>query len=140
MTKIKKKPDHETFHFFNANPLNQSSGDCVIRAISAFLDRSWADVYREMAEFGIERGQMLNWDDCYWAYLESKGYSKQRMPVRDDRTKYTVEEFCQEIAVTGHRYVVRMAHHLTFIGPDRRIWDTWDCGYKTMGNYCEAIN
>jgi hypothetical protein len=89
----------------------------------------------DLSERGYCNGQMMNWPDNYIGYLKEEGYEKQRMPRRDDNTKYTAREFCQEIAKPGHYYVLSLANHLTFVGPDCRIWDTWDCGYKTVGNY-----
>lgn len=137
MTRIKKLPDHETFHFFNLNPFGKRAGDCVIRAVSAFLQLGWETTYRELADNGIKNGYIVNDDENYQMYLAQKGYEKHKQPRKPNGNKYTAQEFCKEIAKPGHEYVLRLANHLTYVGPDRRIWDTWDCCYKTVGNYWE---
>ena len=135
MAKCKVKPDNETFHFSNLNPKQESTGDCVIRAVAAFLGISWESAYRQLAEWGIEHATAIDCPENYGPFLLDKGFGKERMPRREDRTKYTAEEFCKEIAQPGCVYILSLANHLAFVGPDQRIWDTWDCGFKSVGNY-----
>ena len=138
MSKVKRIPDNGTFHWSNLNPKGQRAGDCVIRAISAFLHRSWEITYSELAERGIKHGYLVNDDDNYQAFLAEKGFMKKKQPRRGDGSKYTAEQFCKEIAEPGKVYLLRLAHHLTYVGPDCKIWDTWDCGFKSVGNYWES--
>ncbi len=132
----KKKivPDTDTFHFSNLNPKGRSTGDCVVRAFAAFLNLSWEQVYTELAQFGLEHATAMNCPETYVKFLLSKGWEKEPMPRRSDRTKYTGREFCKELAKPGYVYILAMAGHLTFVGADSRIWDTWDCGEKSVGN------
>jgi len=138
MAKCKKLKDSQTFHWFNPNPKGNAAGDCVVRAISAFLHWDWEKTYRELAEHGIKTGYIINDRENFTLFLFEKGFLKQRMPKREDGTKYTVTEFCKELAKPGHIYVCSLANHLTFIGPDCSIWDTWDCGEKSVGNFWES--
>lgn len=140
MPKIKKIPDNGTFHFSNLNPKGQRAGDCVIRAISAFMRWDWERTYRELAERGIKAGYLVNDDENYQSFLAEKGFEKHKQPRRGNCFKFTAAEFCKEIAEPGKTYLLRLAHHLTFVGPDCKIWDTWDCGFKTVGNYWESEN
>ena len=135
MAKMKQPQDTETFRFCNANPKGRKTGDCVIRAISAFMGESWETVYRALAEMGIKYGTMLNCPETYVRFLKSRGYEKKPMPRTVCGTKYTGEQFCREIAEPGTCYLVSMANHVTFIGPDCRIHDIWNCGEKCVGNY-----
>ena len=135
MAKAKRIPDNRTFHFLNVNPKEQKTGDCVIRAVAAFMGWTWERTYREMAEHGIRNGWMLNSDENIESFLLAQGFKKQKQPRRDDRTKYTASEFCKELAKPCRTYLLRLAHHLTYVGWDSKIWDTWDCGYKTVGNW-----
>ena len=42
--KTKKYKDTKYVHFHNANPNNKRTGDCVIRALSVAMDKTWDDV------------------------------------------------------------------------------------------------
>lgn len=119
---------------FNNNPKNNITNDCVIRAISFATNKSWADTYKELAELGIKKGLMLNDKKNDRAYLKQLGFEKQSMPRRDDRTRYTLEEFCDELAKDNQVYIVSVAKHLTVV-KDKNLYDTWNCSKKSVGNY-----
>lgn len=135
MAKLKVIPDNETFHWFNMNPKGRRTGDCVVRALSAFFGESWERIYFELAKLGIERCTAMDCPETYERYLSDRGLTKSKMPRRNDNTRYTAKEFCKEIAEPGHVYVLSLAGHLTYVGPDCKIWDIWDCGDKSVGNY-----
>lgn len=136
MKRQDKYPETETFHFHNANPKGRMGCDCVVRAISVFLDASWEETYKELAEVGIKRGYMPNDPKTYTDLLAMCGFSRRPQPRKEDNTKFTGEEFCREIARPGKTYVVSMANHLSVI-KDCKVWDIWDCTGKTIGNYWE---
>lgn len=74
MTRQEKYPDTNTFHWYNANPKNKYTGDCVIRAISVTLELPREQVYRDLVEIGIKYGYMMNDPKTYSKYLDSKGW------------------------------------------------------------------
>lgn len=119
---------------FNANPKNKKTEDCVIRAISKGLNQKWEDTYLEMAKFCIKKGYMLNGKNGYKTYLKSKGYEMCKMPRREDRTRYTIKEFVEEIAEPNKTYIIKVANHLTLV-QNGVLYDTWDCSKKSVGNY-----
>lgn len=119
---------------YNKNPKDKKTSDCVIRAISTATNDTWENVYMELTKLGIKQGLMINDDDNFCKYLELLGYKKQKMPRREDNTRYTVEEFCVELAEANKNYVLRTEGHLTAI-KDKNLYDTWDCSYKSVGNY-----
>lgn len=80
--------------------------DCIIRAISKGLNQKWEDTYLEMAKFCIKKGYMLNGKNGYKTYLKSKGYEMCKMPRREDRTRYTIKEFVEEIAEPNKTYII----------------------------------
>ncbi len=45
MTRKEKFPDTKTFHYFNANPHNRITDDCVTRAIYTALEISYTKVW-----------------------------------------------------------------------------------------------
>ncbi len=119
---------------YNNNPKNKKTGDCVIRAIATATNSSWEYVYIKLAELGIRKGLIINDPNNWQKYLEILGYKKQKMPRRSDRTRYTLEEFATEIAEENKIYLVRLAGHLTVI-KNKNLIDTWNCSYKSVGNY-----
>ena len=119
---------------FNINPKNKITKDCVIRAIATATNKTWESVYRELAELGIKKGLMINDRNNWKAYLKNLGYEKQNMPRREDRTRYTLEEFCDELAEDNQIYIVKVANHLTVV-KEKSLYDTWNCSRKSVGNY-----
>ena len=97
MTREQKYPSTSTFRFYNANPKNRFGGDCVVRAICTALRQSWEQTIREMTKLGIKHGYVLNDQSLFPKYLESKGWKKMKQPRKDDGTKYTGKEFCEEV-------------------------------------------
>lgn len=134
MTRTEKYPETSTFHYYNANPHNRKGGDCVIRAICTFLNISWEQCIREMTEVGIKHGFVLNDRNTIEKYLKEKGFEKMPMPRKCNKLRYTVKEFCNEIAEPDCRYVLALARHeVSIVGC--RVWDIWDCTNKSVGNY-----
>lgn len=119
---------------FNINPKNKITKDCVIRAIATATNKTWESVYRELAELGIKKGLMINDRNNWKAYLKNLGYEKQNMPRREDRTRYTLEEFCDELAKPNVIYIVKVANHITVV-KNKDLYDTWNCSRKSVGNY-----
>ena len=119
---------------FNINPKNKRTKDSVIRAIATATNSSWEYIYRELAELGIKKGLMINDSKNWKAYLKKLGYEQQKMPRRDDKTRYTLEEFCDELAEDNQIYIIKVAGHLTVV-KDKNLYDSWNCSHKSVGNY-----
>lgn len=136
--RIKSKySDTETFTWYNANPMHHFTNDCVIRALSKALDIKYETVLSELCEIACLTNYMPN-DDIIWQnYIEDDGLVKRKQPRKSDNRKYTAEEFAK-LHKTG-TYLLRLANHLT-VCVDGKIYDTWNCGYKTVGNYWEKVN
>ena len=138
MKRENKYPDTRNFHYYNANPKNKITGDCVIRAISTAMERPYNEVYRELFEFSLGCGLMLNDKKCYEKYLEAQGWKKNKQPRKDDNTKYTGVEFCKEVREYTFNYPDRMiahigGHHIVAI-VDGRVWDIWNSTDGCIGN------
>ena len=54
-----KYPDTKTFKFYNANPKEKFTGDCVVRAICTALGKPYEEVYRELLELCLENGYSI---------------------------------------------------------------------------------
>lgn len=139
MKRQDKYPSTSTFRYYNANPKGKITGDCVVRAICTAMERPYNEVYRELFEFSIECGLMLNDTKCYEKYLESKGWYKQKQPRKYNGTKYTGKEFCKMAKEFTLDYPERIiahigGHHIVAI-VDGRVWDIWDSTDGCIGNY-----
>ena len=146
MKRQQKFPDTPTFHFYNANPKNKITGDCVIRALSTAMGESYETVYRELFEFSLKCGYMLNSKECYDKYLVSKGWIKQKQPRKDNNTKYTGKEFCEQLQedpwiFTGKEYdfnariIAKIGGHHIIAIIDGKVHDIWNSTGGCIGNY-----
>ena len=141
MTREKKYQNTNTFTYYNANPKNRITGDCVIRALCTAMEEPYEKVYKELFEFSIKNGYMLNDKKCYEKYLASKGWVKNSQPRKDDNTKYTGKDFCEEIQTHRHWYNPQIiakigGHHIVAIMYGK-VQDIWDSTGKCIGNYWE---
>ena len=136
--KIMKRREYletSTFHYYNANPKNKISGDCVIRAISTALNQDYVTTYRELFELSLKTGYIVNDKKNYSKYLKLKGWEKVSQPKKDDGTKYTGSEFCRNVALPSQRYIAHIGgHHIVAI-IDAKINDTWNSTAGCIGNY-----
>ena len=144
MRRTDKYPETDCFIYFNANPHNRMGGDCVVRAISTALDMPWETTVRELTEFGIKHGYVLNDKKCYEKYLATKGWIKHKQPRKDDNTKLTGEEWCEHITHTSKYHRVGNiicnigGHHAVAIIPvddTYKVHDIWDSSDGCIGNY-----
>lgn len=142
MTRQQKYPDTSTFHYYNANPKNRITTDCVIRAISTATEIPYNQVVMEMAELQCKTGYDDGDKKLYDKYLQSKGWIKKYQPRKLDDTKYTGVEFCQEIregAMWGsgdhERIVANIGGNHTVAIINGKVWDTWDSTDGCIGNF-----
>ena len=135
MTREQKYPDTSTFHYYNANPKNRLTTDCVIRAICTALEQDYCKTVMELAELQCKTGYDDGDKKLYDKYLQSKGWVKHPQPRKADGTKYTGKEFCDMKPTMKRRIVANIGggHIVAII--DRRVWDTWDSTNGCIGNY-----
>lgn len=133
---IRKIPQETSvFHFYNANPKNNRTGDCVIRAMSLFLNKSWEEVFTELCEFALEQKLMPDDPKCYKKYLKHLGYDMNKQPRHSTGTKFTGKEFCENFADYNKVYLTHIGgHHIVCI-INNRINDIWDSSDGCIGNY-----
>ena len=119
---------------FNANPKDVKTGDCVIRAITVASGLKYWQVVDGLLEVYKETGHIINCKNGYEEYLKRLGFKKCKMPKHENGKKYTVAQFCEEIAEPGKSYVVAIANHITAV-EDKVLYDIWDCSSKCVYNY-----
>ena len=120
------------YHYYNCNIHRKLTDDCVIRAICSSTGESWDTTIRDLTEYAIKTGYMLNTPECYSKYLADKGYVKQKQPVHKDGTKVRFKEFVK--MYDGHAIAHCGKGHVTYVA-DNSAWDIWDVSDEVVGNY-----
>lgn len=111
---------------FNNNPLNLKTDDCVIRALSKALDKSWEEIYIELCLKGLEMCDWGNnnavWDD----YLKENKFVRETIPNTCPNC-YTVDDFSKDNP-SGVYILGTGTHVVTII--DGNYYDSWDSGQQ----------
>ena len=134
------------FEYYNANPKKKHTTDCVIRAICTALNQTYEQTVVDLAAMQINTGYDMSDVKCFGKYLESKGWTKQKQPRKDDNTKYTGKEFCQllnrDILAVGNNIIANIGgHHIVCIKETSglhgtfKVHDIWDSTDGCIGNY-----
>lgn len=114
--------------YYNVNPLEKHTGDCVVRALSFILKQSWDDTYWDLCRKGFERAEMPSWNSSWWSLLRDKGFTRHIIPDTCPDC-YTVEDFSKDHP--KGRYIVFIPHsqggsgHVVAVEKGN-IYDTWD--------------
>lgn len=146
MTRQEKYKDTRTFHFYNANPKNRITGDCVTRALCTALEIPYNQCVMEQAQVQCETGYDNATAQGIDYYLKRKGWKKCKQPRKWDGTKYTGEEWCKELSSSfefiGKSIVANIGGHHTVciketdgINGLHKVWDTWNSTQGCIGNY-----
>ena len=110
------------YTYYNANPYGNDIADCVIRSISVLTDRSWREVYDELADLAGDKGLMFDRVEFVEDYLDD------RYP-RECHYSKTIREFAEEFP--RGKYAVTMDGHITAI-IDGYIVDSFDPSNRVM--------
>lgn len=119
--------------YFNNNPKEKNTGDCVIRAVSKALGVSWLQAYMDLYVLGMQLGDLANSDAVWTAYLKSKGFKKRIVPDTCPDC-YTVGQFAADHD-EGVYVLGTGTHAVTVISGD--VYDAWDSRYETPIFYME---
>lgn len=65
---------------YNPNPVGNNVGDCVIRAITKAMDKSWEDTYIDIVVQGFLHSDMPSSNHVWDAYLRDNGFNRYIMP------------------------------------------------------------
>lgn len=135
MKRQDKYPETSTYHFFNSNPKNRITSDCVIRAICTATEIPYNTVVMEMAELQCKTGYELSSKKAIEEYLKIKGWVKHAQPRKTNNTKYSGKEFCEKKVRNSKKYIAMIGgqHMVAII--NAKIYDIWDCTSKCVGNY-----
>lgn len=123
------------FLFVNPNPKGARVGDCVIRALSLALGKTWAETYAELAVYGYSMSDMPSSNAVWDNMLRDHGFIRKGIPDTCGSGCYTVKDFCRDnpqglfVLGTGN-------HVVTVINGD--YMDSWDSGEEIPMYYYEG--
>lgn len=110
--------------FYNANPINNFTHDCTIRAISTVLGQSWDETFDGVAAVAKEMKTMPSVNRAWGRYLKRKGYVPYFIPDTCPNC-YTVRDFCIDHPIGS--YILGLDEHVIAV-IDGNYYDTWDSG------------
>lgn len=113
---------------YNANPLRNQVGDCVVRAIARAEGKSWDEVYAGVCLEGAYLGDMPTANTVWGSYLRRLGYKRTAVDC-GDKMDYSVVDYCGDHP-TGV-YILALPSHVVAVC-DGRYFDTWDCGNECV--------
>lgn len=59
--------------YYNANPADKVTNDCVIRALAVAFDKPWIDVFDELTSIARENFDVATSKDVYMEYVKKHG-------------------------------------------------------------------
>lgn len=142
---IKKIPKNTQYYtYYNANPQNRRTSDCVIRALAATLNQSWEQTYRDLFEIGMKYCRPPEDDWVVSKYLDLKGSFKIGQPKKSDGTKFTGEEICYLIQenqlisnegknLSRYDFFINIGTGHSSCIIKGKINDIWNCSYNKVG-------
>lgn len=136
---------HKGFIFYQPNPVQRYTGDCVIRAYSAVFNQSWEDTIDMLAEACEYRDTHLNSGFVYRS-LASEYEFDPHSPLKEQGKGLTGLEFCDRMTLmcrNGERFFAHAGrNHVVGIIPtvidgmkQYAIADTWDSSGVKIGEY-----
>ncbi len=144
----KQRPEPRScgcFHYINQNPAGNSTGDCVLRALSSAMGISWHEVADGlMASAGYTRLDINN-PAVFNKYLSDNGFVRHKA-LRADGHSLKGEAFCREVrshCLHGERiFAMSGRSHAIAVMPDEKsfdlsyhIEDSWDSSRRIVGEY-----
>ena len=134
MAKRKQPEDTIYFHYHNANPKNKRTCDCVYRALSVAMNKPWKDIMMEMTEMACHYGYVPSDIVLINKYLKKNGWVKHKQPKFLDGKRVQGRIFAHSLH-EGDVVIANIgAGHIT-VFKKCRVWDTWDCSGRCVGNY-----
>ena len=108
----------------NVNPAHKEAVDCVIRAISIALNKTWLDTYDELCALGRIEYDMPSADKVWGKYLYNHGFVPFLLP-ESCPSCITIKRFC--VMYPKGVYIIGTGSHAVAV-IDGNYYDSWDCG------------
>lgn len=109
------------YRYYNANPLNKYTPDCVIRSISCATHRSWDDVYDELSDLAQYNGTLFDQRDFVLWYLDT---NFKRVPFLPESVGDVAKEYPNNIilcTMRGHICCIKNGVIYDTFNPSQRL-------------------
>lgn len=116
----------------NEKDIKDKYGDCVIRALTKALDKTWLEVFDDLVIIARELQSMPNSKICYETYLKRNGFNYYGISNKKGSKRPTIESFARDHKIGT--YYCNVANHCVTI-KDNIYYDIWDCGNKSLYGY-----
>ena len=126
------KYERHPFRYYNLNPNNNRTGDCVIRAIGAAMGKSWEEVLKDLYEYSLKYKLFLGNHELYGIYLKDHGWIKHSIPYKKNGNLYKLKDWLKK-----HKegtLIIIDGNHLTY-AIDQKFYDIWDCSEHYVHEY-----
>ena len=125
------------YKFYNPNPKNLLTSDCVVRAIAKLMDYDWDTAYLRLAIAAFDEKMIISSDTVWLNYLHQNGYRRYMIPDTCPFC-YTVRDFAEDHP--EGRYMLKIAgsssgHVVAVVDGD--YYDSWDSGNEIPIYYLE---
>lgn len=130
LNKIQSLLSTDNFRYYNNNPNKYKTSDCVVRAISVAVDKTWEDVLQDLTAYSVKYKYFLNCQELYEIYLRDLKWKKHKVPHKKNGSKYTLSEWLKKF--NGVAIVTIDDDHLTYV-EDHIVYDIWNCTDNEVG-------
>ena len=110
------------YSYYNPHPSKNRIGDCVIRALTKVLNKSWHEIYVDLCILGYVICDWGSSNSVWNAYLISQGFTRD-IVSSDCPDCYTIEDFCMEHP--QGTYVIGTGSHAVAV-VDGILFDSWN--------------
>lgn len=117
--------------YMNLNPIKRNTNDCVIRALALIMNKTWEEVYMELAYEGLALSDMMEVNSTWGTYLKRNGYVQAMLPNTCPLC-YTLKSFCEDFP-KGEYIVATGSHVIGVIDGD--YYDISDSGNDIVTYY-----
>lgn len=123
-------------NLINVNPKGRKTGDCSTRALVGTLGIDYDEALKLQMKWALKTYYDPTSKQVMEKVLQEFGYVKVKQPRKVDGKKYTVGEMDELLTDKQMQegVLITVANHHTCI-VNGVIQDTWNCSYKSVGNY-----
>lgn len=118
----------------NEKDLKDNYGDCVIRALTKVMSKTWTQVFDDLIPYAKRLQCMPNGKQCYESYLKENGFTYHGISNKKGSKRPTVDRFAKEHK--SGTFFLNVANHCVAV-VDGYYYDTWDSGSCCLYGYLE---